>query len=127
MEKHFYWGLGILLVLLCLCLAIGWGMRATHTKTMEQLEQAAQLALEEQEAPAFILARQAHSHWEQTRNLTAMVADHSPMDEVDMLFEEMETYAKAKELPHFAACCNQLRSQLQSIYEAHLGTIWNIF
>lgn len=127
MEKHFYWGMGILLALLCLCLAIGWSMRATHTKTMVQLEQAAQLALEEQDSPAFHLARQAQSRWQQTRKLTAVVADHSPMDEVDMLFAEMKTYMEAQELPHFAACCNQLRSQLQSMYEAHLGTWWNIF
>lgn len=127
MVKHFYWGAGILLFLLCLCLAIGWGMRTTHTKTIEKLDRAAQLALNEQQDSAFTLARQAHSRWEKTRHLTAMVADHSPMDQVDMLFEEMETYAKAEELPHFAACCNQLCAQLQSMYEAHLCTLWNIF
>ena len=127
MEKHFYWGLGILLALLCLCLAIGWGMRYTHTQTMGLLEQAAQLALDEQKTAAFDLGHQAHMHWEKTRNLTAVVADHSPMDEIETLFAEMETYAQAEELPHFAACCSQLRAQLQSMYEAHLGTLWNVF
>ncbi len=126
MEKRFYQGVSLLLVLLGLCVLVTWGTQKIHEPAQMQLLEASQLALEEDSDQAIRLARQAHSRWEKTRTLTAAVADHSPMDDIDSLFAEMEVYAQAEELPHFSACCLQLSKLLQSMYEAHSFTWWNV-
>lgn len=126
MGKRFYQGVGLLVVLLALSVLVTWGMRRIHEPTGAQLLEASQLALQGDTQQAIGLARQAHSQWKNTRMLTAAVADHSPMDDVDMLFREMEVYAAAGEIPHFAACCAQLSSLVRSMYEAHSPTWWNV-
>ena len=126
MQKRFYQGIGLLAILLALSVFVTWGMNRLHTPAEQQLQEASRLALQGDTQQALSLARQAHAHWEDTRTLTAAVADHSPMDDVDVLFSEMEVYAAAEEIPHFAACCLQLSDLLRSMYEAHSFTWWNV-
>ena len=126
MEKRFYQGVSLLLILLGLSIFVTWGIRKIHEPAQMQLLEASELALEEEPEQAISLARLAHSRWERTRTLTAAVADHAPMDDIDALFAEMEVYAQAEELPHFSACCLQLSKLLRSMYEAHSFTWWNV-
>ena len=48
-----------------------------------------------------------------------------PMDDVDTLFAEMQVYAQAEEIPHFAACCGQLSRLVLAMAQAHSPTWWN--
>ena len=126
MGKHFWSGAILLFLLLALTLGIGLGATAIHEPARALLEQAADAALADDLPRAVDLARQARQRWERFRGLTAVVADHTPMDEADRLFGEMDVFATARDGVHFAACCSQLAQQLRSMSEAHSGSWWNL-
>lgn len=112
-------GVGILVVFLILGLVTAGAMDNAHGPTGALLEQAAEKTLNGEFDSAVALGMEAKTRWERQWNGTAIVADHSPMDDVDALFSEMEIYAKTGEEPHFAACCKELSQRLQAIAGAH--------
>lgn len=117
--------------LLVLFLAMGVGtmewMDNAHLPTGDLLEQAAESALRGDMEKGVALGMEAKNRWKGQWQATATVADHSPMDDVDALFAEMEIYAKAGEEPHFAACCKELAQRVDAVAEAHRFSWWNIF
>ncbi len=126
MGQRFYLGIGLLLILLFLGLFTAFGMEALHMPEAKLLKQAEELALSGDFTEAAHLASQAQARWDRYRHLTAAVADHTPMDEVERLFAEMEIYAKTQEKAHFAACCNQLQIMCQAMADAHSPAWWNL-
>ena len=126
MGRRFWIGVGTLCVFLAAGLGITWGMEKIHEPAAQTLSRAAQTAMDGDMEQASALARQAHDRWEHYWNLTASVADHSPMDDIDSLFAEMEIYAQAGEQNHFAACCAQLSKLLGSMSDAHAFSWWNM-
>jgi len=127
MGRIFWTGVLLLGLLLGLTLSIGWGMNAIHSPMQQSLEQAADAALAGDMPLAQQLGQQASSRWERFRKAVATVADHSPMDEIDKLFAQMQTYAKAQEDTEFAACCAQLSRLVRGMADAHILTWWNLF
>ena len=126
MEKHFYLGVGLLALLLIFGILAWVGMEAVHAPAEALLNRAAELALSGDMQTATALGRQAKSRWEQYRSVTASLADHAPMDDVEKLFAEMEVYAAAGESAHFASCCLQLSNMEKAMYDAHSLTGWNL-
>lgn len=126
MEKRFYLGIGLLALLLVISVLACFGMKAIHQPAEQALAQAAELALAGDMEQAVKLAQQSRSRWEHYRSCTASVADHSPMDDTENLFAEMEVYAAAGESAHFAACCLQLSNMAKAMYDAHSFTLWNL-
>lgn len=124
--KRFWLGAAILALLLVLGIGAQVWMDALHTPCADTLEQAAQEALQDNWPDALILAQQASTHWEQTKKVISSLADHTPMDEVDMLLAELRIYASTRETPHFAACCTQLAAMMQAIGQAHAFNWWNL-
>ncbi len=125
MGKRFYLGIGILVVFLVLGIGIHMAMDRLHTPAEKALEQACDLALRGDMVQAEALAHQAKQDWEKFWHFSASVADHTPMDEIDQMFAEMEVYAQAGEVPHFAACCAQLGRLISSMADAHRPNWWN--
>lgn len=123
MERRFYLGAGLLAVILLLGLLTAWAMDKNQQPIADLLEQAAQA---EQLETGIQLARQAEQGWKATWKWIAAAADHTPMDEIDALFAELEVYAKAGEDVHFSACCKQLASLLRAVSEAHKLSWWNL-
>lgn len=119
-------GAGILVVFLVLGLVTAVVMDNTHLPTSDLLAQAAEKTLNGDFDGAVPLGMEAKARWERQWNGTAVVADHSPMDDVDALFGEMEIYAKTGEEPHFAACCKELSQRLRAIAGAHRFSWWNV-
>ena len=119
-------GVGILVLFLALSFVTGAAMDNAHTPTEKLLAQAAEKALAGDFEGAITLGFEAKSRWDGHWNATATVADHSPIDEVDALFAEMEIYAKTEEKPHFAACCKELSQRIQAFADAHRFRWWNI-
>ena len=109
MEKRFY--LGLLILLMLLGLGIGT---------------AANLALADNLEEALPLARKAYKSWQKSHSFTASLADHSPMDNTDTLFQEMLVYGQTAEIPHFAACCRQLTVMVEAMYDAHAFSLKNL-
>lgn len=121
-----WFGVGILAVFLILGFVIAGQMDDAHLPTGELLTQAAEMTLQGEFEGAVTLGMEAKSRWEKQWSGTAAVADHSPMDEVDALFAEMEIYAQTGEEPHFAACCKELAQRVQAFADAHRFSWWNV-
>ena len=126
MEKRFYLGLLILLMLLGLGIGTAAGMKAIHAPVEDLLTQAANLALADNLEEALPLARKAYKSWQKSHSFTASLADHSPMDNTDTLFQEMLVYGQTAEIPHFAACCRQLTVMVEAMYDAHAFSLKNL-
>ena len=127
MGKFFWSGVMILTLLLGLTLVISWAMDTIHSPMQQSLEQAADAALAGDVSQAQQLGTQAKERWDTFRKAVAMVADHTPMDEIDQLFGQMRAYAEAEEDAEFAACCAQLARLVESMANAHILTWWNLF
>ena len=123
MERRFYLGVGILMVVLALGLLTQWAMEKCQQPPALLLEQAVQT---EDFQAATELAQEARTLWEQKRKEVAAVADHTPMDEIDEVFAELEIYAREREQVHFVACCNRLASLLRAVSDAHQLNWWNV-
>lgn len=124
--KRGWLGLGILVGFLILGFAVMTAMDNSHLPTVELLEQASEKALTGEFQEGIALGRKAKQRWDRSWNGTAAVADHSPMDDVDALFAEMEVYARTGEEPHFAACCAELSQRLEAMAGAHKFSWWNV-
>ena len=88
--KRGWLGVAILLIFLALGFMTAEAMENAHRPTQVLLEQAANATLSGEFGRGVALGMEAKSRWERHWNGTAAVADHSPMDDVDALFAEME-------------------------------------
>lgn len=123
MERRFWYGLGILVVFLAGGLWAAWGMETMHRPVTRQLEQAAQVALDGDLHRGNLLAEQAEKIWQTRRGLTAAMADHAPMEEIDSLFAQVKMYAKNGNTAEFAAYCSRIAKLVEAVGEAH-GLNW---
>lgn len=121
-----WFGLAILIVFLIAGFVTAEVMEDAHLPTERLLAQAAEMTLKGDFEGAVALGFEAKSRWERHWDGTATVADHSPMDDVDALFAEMEIFAKTGEAPHFASVCKELSQRIQAVAGAHRFSWWNI-
>lgn len=124
--KRLWIGAVTLAVLLGACLWTSYAMDAVHGPISDQLDKAADAALAEDWAQATALAAEARAEWDRSWRMTASVADHTPMDEVDGLFAQLPAYARDEEAVHFAATCAQLSRLVAAMGEAHSFNWWNL-
>ena len=126
MEKRFYLGLGILALFLILGLAVTWGMERVSGPASQLLEQATEEILRGNLEEGVALAQKARGIWEKGWRAVALVADHSPMDEIDGLFAQMDYLAKAGDRIQLGACCARVAELVEAVADAHALTWWNI-
>ena len=124
--KRFWLGLAILAVLLGAGIWSQIWMNSLHAPCSTVLQQAVQEALDDNWPQALAYAQQASDRWEQNKCLVSSFADHTPLDEVDMLLAELHVYGLTREVPHFAACCAQLAAMMDAISQAHAFNWWNL-
>lgn len=123
--KRIYLGLAILVMLLFLAILFTVIMDRIHSPIAFDLLTAAQAAAEGDWDKASEFASAASSSWKKHRNFTAILADHSPMDDMDGLFAELETYLQQREMPHFAATCRHLARLAEAMGDNHALSWWN--
>lgn len=123
---RFWLGVSILAVFLGLGLWTGQSMNELHTQLSETLELAAEELRTGETEKGFARAQQAQETWQQQWHGVAALADHAPMDEIDGLFAQMETYGKAGAAVDAAACCARLSKLVAAVGEAHSLNWWNL-
>lgn len=123
--KRSWIGFGILLFLLLISVLTWWTMARLQQPIARELAQAAAFCQEGDWEKALPLAEQAQIRWEHNRHLIACVADHTPMEEIDTLFAQLEAYGQAREQADFAATCRGLAKKAEAIRDAHGLTAWN--
>ena len=92
--KRSWIGFILLLVLLAGGIAATWGMAKCHEPIARDLENAAKTALQGDMAQGEALMLQAREAWGRSRHLGACFADHTPMEEIDALFAEVEVICR---------------------------------
>lgn len=124
--KRIWLGFGILVLFLALGFWSSYGMQSLHEPLAHNLEQAAKTALSGDLPAGRVQAQKAKKQWDDQWHATAILADHTPMDEIDSQFARMEVYAQAENAEAFAASCQQLAQLITATAEAHRFTWWNI-
>ncbi len=124
--RRFWIGIIILAVFLVLGLWSCYLMDNMHTQISQALEQAAAAVLSGDAVQGITLAKQAHIQWQENWHLTAFLADHAPMDEIDALFAQALYYADTHNNENFAALCARLARLLEAVGEAHTLNWWNL-
>lgn len=112
-------GFLLLTALLFLGLLSAWYLNRHQGDISRQLEDSAWLALSGQWENARQGAAAARERWEQRRSLWTVFADHTPMEEIDVLFAQLSIYAAAKDPAEFSAVCAALARHLDAMGEAH--------
>ena len=124
--KRLWIGIGILLILLGLGIGTTVFAVRIHSDISQNLQQASESALRGKWQDARSLSSDAKTAWESSRKLTASIADHEPMEEIDNLFSQMEVYLVTRQQIPFAACCASLAVLTEAIGEAHAVNWWSL-
>ena len=119
-------GIGLMLILLALSIGATWIMTDWNAPAAQALEQAADHARGGNWETAERVLLDAKEQWENHWHITAVFADHGPMEEIDGLFAQLEVYVQARDPVVFAAACRDLRQRIQDMVEAHRLTWWNL-
>ena len=118
------------IILLTLLLAVGFWvsgfMTRAHSPVAQDVRRAGELALEKQWDTAQAFARRGKTLWKKKWPVTAAIADHEPMDEIDALFARLDAYAEAEEEVAYSAACAHLASLLDAISQSHNFNWWNL-
>lgn len=126
MKKQLILGVGILVAFLILGLVCQGVMVRTCSPISQMLTQAGQLCHQGQMHSAEILAKSAAEKWQAHWYAIGVLADHTPMDEIDGLFAQAKAYARQRDAAGFCASCYRLASLIDAIAEAHSLTWWNV-
>ena len=124
--KRIWIGVILLSALLVTGFWLSGFMKEAHLPAAQDLRRAGELALEEQWGPAQAYAKRGQDRWKKKWPVTAAIADHEPMDEIDALFAQLKTYAAAKEEIAYSAACAHLASLLEAISHSHSCKWWNL-
>lgn len=120
--------IGVLILLLLLGTGIGITVFADHVHSgiSKTLSQAADAALTGDWDTAMVLSAAAKNRWDTYRNITASIADHEPMEEIDSLFSQLEVYEKTRQALSFSACCEALSVFTKAIGESQSVSWWSL-
>lgn len=125
--KRSWFGLALLLLLLAAGLLVTWAMAQIHDPIARDLITAGEYALAGDWGQADALSQKAKAIWDDNRGFRACFADHSPMEEIDACFAQLEIYSRMREETAFAASCGEIARKAAAMGEAH-GLKWeNIF
>lgn len=119
-------GLTLLMILLVLGITAQIVMGSLHDPVAEQLNRAAGLALLENWEEARGEAAEAASCWQKSWRLSAALADHQPMEDIDSLFAQLPARAAAEDPAEFAAACAELARRVEAMADAHRLNWWNL-
>lgn len=119
-------GICLLAAFLGLGLWVNSFMDNTHTPISQTLEEAVEKCLSGDLEAGAELAQKAKALWQENWPKIASFSDHAPMDEIDSLFAQAETYARAGIATDFAALCARLSQLISAMSEAHSPFWWNL-
>lgn len=102
-------------------------MTAIHGPISGQLLRAQQQVLVGAFPQGRTSAVQAKAQWEKWQHFRSCISDHTPVEQIDAGFAELESYGASGEDAAFAAKCAELAQQVKAVGEAQKLTWWNIF
>ena len=124
--KRIWIGIILLAFLMGAGLWISNFMHQAHTPIAQDIRRAGNFALEERWSTAQAFSKRGQARWEKKRPVTAAIADHEPMDEIDALFAQLKTYGKTRDPEAYSAVCDHLGSLLEALSQGHRCKWWNL-
>lgn len=124
--KQLYLGLGLTVLILASSLFLESRLENLHHPQAKDLERAAACAQEEDWGQAAALLIRAKKSWENSRNLTAALVHHDPLNDIDTQFAELAVYVTTQNGPEFRAGCAGLAQNLRSLPKNHQLNWWNL-
>ena len=124
--KRIWIGVVLLGVLLLGGMGTGEFMEQAHIPVARDVQQAGELVLRGQWELAHALVNRGKERWEEKWPVTAAIADHEPMDEIDALFAQLETYEKTRDPAAYSAICAHLGSLLEALSQGYRCKWWNL-
>lgn len=124
--KRVVFGVALMLALLFGGVLAQNRMASIHGYGADLLSQAGREAQKQEWDAAQMLFYRARRSWKNNYHFTAALADHTPMEDVEALYTQLEVFAEMKEDAHFAALCMETASRLEAIADAHVLAWWNV-
>ncbi len=124
--KRLWLGVVILAVLLIAGILACFLTERTHSKTGALLTEAGEHAAAGDWGQAAESFYSAKALWERTRSATAAITDHSPMEEIDRLFVQVETCLDFRNSAAFCMYCRSLSVMVQAVGEAQNVKWWGL-
>lgn len=118
--KRFWTGIVIMALLLAACVGIAVWLERNNRPVAQNLQRASDCAADGQWDLAVEYALRAQARWNKTRKLTAALADHSVLEEVDSVFAQLRVYARLEETQAFCVLCSRLAVMTESIAQNDL-------
>ena len=119
-------GAVLLAVLLLLGFAAQWGIAKCQRSVAEDLAGAAQAALEEDWEETDRLVHRAQAQWQRSYCITAALADHDPLEQVDAAFAVLTVWQEAQDPVAMAAGCRDLESRIRALMEEQQLSVRNL-
>ena len=124
--KRLWIGVGTLAALLFIGIGTTLFAQRANDQISQALYQASEAVMEGRWEEAMQLSLDARAKWDANRKLTASIADHEPMEEIENLFSQMEIFLRARQQIPFAACCASLYVLTEAIGESYAINLWNL-
>ena len=124
--KRIWIGIALLTSLLIGGLWISGFMKEAHGPVAQDVRHAGSMAQQNQWNAAQAFAERGRDRWKEKWPVTAAIADHEPMDEIDALFAQLEVYAEARDQVAYTGLCAHLASLLDAISQSHSLKWWNL-
>ena len=118
------------IILLVVLLAMGIGMllvsRDFNDDFTKSMEQAGRFAMAGNWVAAGEQAAKGRAKWESYRQFWAAFTDHEPVEEMQILFSQLEVYQNRQLEIDFAAVCQNLVNLAEAIDESHSLRWWSV-
>jgi hypothetical protein len=123
--KRIHFGGVLLILLLVLGFLSSSFMERTLFSQAEHINRAAELAMEGNWAAAQQRTGTARREWDKNRMLIAALTDHTPMDQVEGLFAQLEAYGRQQDALSYSSTCLYLARQLEALGKSHSLSLEN--
>lgn len=117
--KRLWIGILVLSVLCASGSLVAFAMGRCHSPISRDLSLAAHAATEGDLPQGTRYAEKALEQWLRYRDLTAALADHAVIEQIDALFAEIRIYAATQDAAAFAAVCAHLSELTKAVAESH--------
>lgn len=125
--SRFRIGVGLLLLLLAVCVLSQVRMGAIQKPIAAAVDRAQSLAARGDWTRAGAAVADARRAWEKNRTFVAALADHQPLEDIECLFEMLETYADQRDEAEFRSACADLARRILAVKEAQEFNLGSLF
>ena len=124
--KQLWYGTALLVFLFAAGLFLGNHLENAWAQPIRDLGRAVDAAMEENWDLASALVTRAEKDWQHHRGITAALVHHSPLEEIDRDFSQLEAFIRMEDTVQFSALCAALGQDLENLQQSGRFRWWNL-